>query len=54
MSKPRTSSLSSTSRYVLCIGLKVEPARKLADILLAKYDQFLKDDVLPIDIKIMT
>jgi len=54
MSKPRTSSLSSNSRYVHCIGLKVEPARKLAEILLAKYDEFIKEEVIPIDIRIMT
>ncbi|EGR28833.1 hypothetical protein IMG5_168690 [Ichthyophthirius multifiliis] len=54
MCKPRTSSLLSNERFLVCQGLKKDFARQIGKILVDKFDILQKEDFLCCELKHMT
>ncbi|KAL4456497.1 hypothetical protein ABPG74_000604 [Tetrahymena malaccensis] len=53
MSKPRTSSFASNARYLHCTNFKIDIGRKMGEIFLEKYDEYIQDNLL-FDLRILT
>ncbi|EAR83546.1 ribosomal RNA large subunit methyltransferase (macronuclear) [Tetrahymena thermophila SB210] len=53
MSKPRTSSFASNARYLHCTNFKIDIGRKMGEMFLEKYDEYIQDNLL-FDLRILT